>query len=267
MDAIRYALVLASFFTASCIEKTVVVVTTGRTGSTTLMALLNDCMQESFIQGEDDLAIWWLYKYWMSVGSFEVYTPNSTLYPAMRTRYYSTSMPFYGKVLPDQVATDLKAMLLRTLTGGRQDVRIAGLKEIRWLDRISEQRTYSNHWALGRADMDRYFSTNQTVRLNHLLDWLGEMLPKLHVVVLTRDAATQSQSAWYATRPNQVSQLQDENKILWNLEPSNYTRLHQFTFEAMLSKNATALEELYSFLGEPYNNTCVQEVLGKHHSF
>merc|ERR1712185_626948 len=109
----------------------------GRAGSTTLLSLLNNCVRDAFVQGENDFSVWWLYKYSLSVASYELcvdrasplpspcsrnmrntapfrYTKDSATYAHMRDgAFASPSMPFYRKVTPAHVEHELRALVAK----------------------------------------------------------------------------------------------------------------------------------------------------------
>jgi len=114
-------------------EKTVFVVATGRSGSSTLLALLNRCVAGAFVQGENDLALWWLYKYELSAASYGTYSGRSSD-PALRAFAATPSSPFYRRITADAVAPELDALVDATVRNGAC-ARVAGLKEVRWLER------------------------------------------------------------------------------------------------------------------------------------
>ena len=63
--------------------KAVVVLSQGRAGSTALLSLLNNCVRDAFVQGENDFSVWWLYKYSLSVASYELCVDRASSSPPL----------------------------------------------------------------------------------------------------------------------------------------------------------------------------------------
>ena len=62
--------------------KAVVVLSQGR-GSAALLSLLNNCVRDAFVQGENDFSVWWLYKYSLSVASYELCVDRASSSPPL----------------------------------------------------------------------------------------------------------------------------------------------------------------------------------------
>ena len=91
-----------------------------RASRATLQSLLNVCVNDAFIQGENDFSVWWLYKHALSTASYELYTKQSTTYTHMKTEYDEPSMPFYQKVLPEHVRSEQRALVMATIAHGKR---------------------------------------------------------------------------------------------------------------------------------------------------
>ena len=255
---------------ASGPKKTVVVLAQGRSGSTTLQSLLNVCVNDAFIQGENDFSVWWLYKHALSTASYELYTKQSTTYAHMKTEYDEPSMPFYQKVVPEHVRSEQRALVMATIAHGKR-ARVVGFKEVRWLERVMQDRPPGDSfWDKDdrRGALRGYRTGNTTQRLAHFFRWLGGVVPDLHVVVLTRDPAGQSKSAWFAQNPNAASEIARGNAVFEQTrrEPGMPRSFH-ITHDDLVNKDMRRLARLFGFLSEPFKEKCVRDELEKKHSW
>jgi len=109
---------------------------------------------------------------------------------------------------------------------------------------------------------------NATQRLAHFFRWLGGVVPDLHVVVLTRDPAGQSKSAWFAQNPNAASEIAHGNAVFEQTrrEPGMPRSFH-ITHDDLVNKDMRRLARLFGFLSEPFKEKCVREELEKKHSW
>jgi len=250
------------------LEKTVVVVTMGRTGSSALTVLLNECINDAFVQGENDLNLWWLYKYALSVESYEVYSPSGRTHPEMTEKYFDPGMPFYKQTRPDTVEKRLRALVLQTLTGGERH-RVGGMKEIRWIERArKDSHPEDKYWdmdSLAPVLRDYRAAHEPAERIAHFLQWLERFLPQLHVIVLTRNLESRSQSAW--NKGVSAEELKREDTILLSLLRKSYLRSTHVEFESLRSHNTTVLASLFMFLGEPFDGACAKRALERTVSF
>ena len=104
--------------------------------------------------------------------------------------YKSISMPFYEKVTPDRVRHDLRSLVMTTLAHEQRNrARIIGFKEVRLLSRVEEDLLPADpYWDKDdRLGVLRGYR-NGTVaqRLAHFFQWLDRLVPRLHVILLTR---------------------------------------------------------------------------------
>ena len=167
-----------------------------RSGSTTLQSLLNHCVNDAFIQGENDFSVWWLYKHALSTASYELYTKQSTTYARMKSEYDEPSMPFYQKVVPEQVRNEQRALVMATIAHSKR-ARVVGFKEVRWLERVQQDHLPGDSfWDKDdRRGALRGYRTGNTTQRPPTSSAGSGAVPDLHVIVLTRDPAGQSKSA------------------------------------------------------------------------
>lgn len=147
------------------------------------------------------------------------------------------SDPWYGAELVDidQFARRLFTTFCREVLHIPQGTRVAGFKEIRYLN-------------------DLNFLPRQ-------LDIMAQYFPKARFLFLTRDPAEVADSSWWRGHDKAVL-LPKLNRA--NAEFESYAASHPGCFHldyATYAHGAEALRPLYAFLGEPMDPVQVQSVL------
>jgi hypothetical protein len=206
------------------------VVTYGRSGSTLLMGLLNS-IPGYLLRGENWDALHHLYLFHRTLAD------GSRRWDPARLR--RRTHPFFGAGdFPVQRSLErTRELVLDTVLRPREDTRVTGFKEIRWY----------------REDVEEYVA------------WLREVFPGARFVVNTRDHAAVARSGWWAKHPEHAAQLPViEARMLAladALGPAAY-RVHYDDYVA----DPGVLRGLFDWLGEPYDEASVREVLATRHS-
>ncbi|HEX5086457.1 MAG TPA: sulfotransferase [Nocardioides sp.] len=208
----------------------VFVVTYGRSGSTLLMGLLNT-IPGYLIRGENWDALHHLFRFHRTL------LEGSRKWEPARLR--QRTHPFFGAGdFPARRSLEgIRALVIDTVLRPRDDTRVTGFKEIRWY----------------QDDVEEYAA------------WLREVFPGARFVVNTRDHEEVLRSGWWAKRPEHAEALPAvEARIVAlaeGLGDAAY-RVHYNDYVA----NPSVLRGLFEWLGEPYDEERVRQVLATRHS-
>jgi hypothetical protein len=208
----------------------VFVVTYGRSGSTLLMGLLNS-IPGYLVRGENWDALHHLFAFHRTLAE------GSRKWDPARLR--RPTHPFFGASdFPEQRSiARTRDLVVDTVLRPEADTRVTGFKEIRWY----------------RDDVEEYVA------------WLREVFPGARFVVNTRDHDEVRRSGWWAKHPENAESLpRVEARILAladALGDAAY-RVHYNDYVA----DPSVLRGLYDWLGEPFDEAAVREVLARRHS-
>jgi Sulfotransferase family len=208
----------------------VFVVTYGRSGSTLLMGLLNS-IPGYLLRGENWDALHHLFRFHRTLDE------GSRRWDPARLR--QRTHPFFGAgdFPARRSLEDIRRLVLDTVLRPKEDTRVTGFKEIRWY----------------QEDVEDYVA------------WLREVFPGARFVVNTRDHDEVRRSGWWAKRPENAEALAGiEARILALAEGLGAVayRVHYNDYVA----DPTVLRGLFDWLGEPYDEASVREVLATRHS-
>jgi hypothetical protein len=227
--------------------QSVLIVTYGRSGSTLLQGILNS-IPGCLIRGENFNFCEGLFL------SYKAYLRTQQEHGGDPTTSDASS-PWYGALHldADQYMADMGAMVRAHLTRGvpaGEQPKCMGFKEIRYLsmEMHGEPEAYA-------ANLHAY------------LDFLGRLLPGLGIVFLTREHAQVVKSAWWKTRSPEAVLAK---LVQFESAAREYARNRincSFIDYADLVRNDEVLASLFQFLGAPYNQAKVAEVLGQRHSY
>jgi hypothetical protein len=215
-------------------EKTIVILSVGRTGSSVLRALLDQTINDAFIQGENFLCTWWLYRYHVAMHR-QILRPNREF-----DSYEDERSPFFARVRTEEVEDDLRRLTVRSITRGRA-ARVYGFKEIRW------------HECSGGNidDVAEYFR------------FLSLYVSDVRLLISTRDPVELATSGWWhmdGTTPEEIARRQD-----WLLQLCDKGLRTFVVPHADIKVNN--LGPMFEFLGEPFRPADVARVLATRHSF
>ena len=208
------------------------VVTYGRSGSTLVAGLLN-ALPGYLIRGENRDAVHHLFRYHQTL-----LTESGR---ASQTKLRMKTNPFFGigDFPPERSIAAIRALVLQTVLRPKPDTRVVGFKEIRWY----------------HDDLEEYVA------------WLREVFPGARFVVNTRDHDDVLRSKWWGkgdVEANAEDLARIEGRILAladQLGDAAY-RIHYDDYVA----DPAVLRGLYAWLGEPWDEAVVREVLAVRHS-
>jgi hypothetical protein len=206
----------------------VFVVTYGRSGSTLLMGILNT-IPGWLIRGENRDAVHHLFAFHHTMGAESDRKRGTPLTPAH---------PWFGiDGFPRKRSLRLiRRLVTETVLRPEPDTRVTGFKEIRWY----------------HDDLEEYVA------------WLRRVFPGARFVVNTRDHADVLRSGWWAEGDHAAELAQNEGRLLRladELGDAAY-RVHYDDYVA----DPVALQGLFEWLGETWDEAAVREVMAVRHS-
>lgn len=214
-------------------DKIVIICATGRSGSTTMLRLINT-IPNSNICGENHGAIINLLEFYKNIK----YTTVKTI-----ETYNSTSLEqivnerkmcpaWYNSYNYNLIAGSIRNMIIN-LFKNKKETNVWGCKEIRFLD--------------GKIE---------------LLKELKELFPQLKVIIhVKKNISKQCKSKWYAEDANSIIKLAKRNNEFYKFYLENKDYCYFSTFEDMFElKN---LWEIFNFIGcrSEFNEKKIREVL------
>jgi hypothetical protein len=207
----------------------VFVVTYGRSGSTLLSGILN-AIPGYLIRGENRDALHHLFLFHQTLATEKERVGEQL--GRQRTH------PFFGigDVPLDKSIQDVRQLVLDTVLRPKDDTRVTGFKEIRWY----------------QPDLEEYVA------------WLGAVFPGAKFLVNTRNNADVLKSGWWADGDHAEGLAEAEAGILRlaeSLGDAAY-RVHYDDYAA----DPTVLRGLFDWLGEPFDEAAVREVMTKPHA-
>ena len=204
-------------------DKVVIICSTGRSGSTTMLRLINT-IPNTNICGENDnmiISILETYRKLKSTNSFKLDRDIGQLKPA-----------WYNSFSYRKIKYLIKEIIIEMFKN-KETTHLWGFKEIR----IVEPHILA------------------------LLNDFKELFPQLKVIIhIKQDTATQSQSSWWADRTDSINILNAANSALYQFyEICDYCFLS--TFENM--KNKTNIKNIFEFIDARryYDDTKISHVL------
>ncbi len=209
----------------------------GRSGTTLISGLLN-AIDGYLIRGENYNFPLFLYKAYRALieteNNAESFS-NTPTSPWYRGRYGSADFIDHCRLV-------IRAMLL----GGKPAAffNCVGFKEIRWLARDLQGESLANYF-----------------------EFLHQVMPKLGVIVTTRNIDSILQSAWWPSalvmEPSVGQEIIELYRDLEHLPGDNRFII---AYEQIVARDQR-LVQLFDFLGESYDPDLIDRVLAKKHSF
>jgi hypothetical protein len=217
----------------------VLIVTYGRSGSTLLQGVLNS-IEGALVRGENDNFVYHLFHAYQALCS-------STPKPGLRLEAHLPISPRYGagELDPAHFLETCRREIRTQLCAGREqprpEPRIFGFKEIRYIE--------------CRADFHEY------------LGFLRLVFPEPCFVFNTRDFDEVSRSSWWQThdRAELRALLDDMHRLFAEALAREPERGFLIDYQE-LTANGARVEELFAFLGAPYDRERVAAVLREPHS-
>lgn len=215
-------------------DKVVILCATGRSGSTTMLRLLNT-IPNSNICGENNAAIINLLEFYKNIKyttvTKTIQTYNSTsLEQIVNQRRMSPS--WYNSYNYNAIVMTIRTMIIN-LFKNKKETTLWGCKEIRFLD--------------GKIE---------------LLKELKELFPQLKVIIhVKKDIVVQSKSQWHAEDKKSIVKLAKYNNEFFKFYQRNKDYCYFSTFEDMF--DLAKLKQIFDFIdcGEGFNKDKVVEIL------
>ena len=218
------------------IEKTVFVITYGRSGSTLLQGVL-DSIPGYDIKGEN---------YSTLVPLFRSYRRSRVTRYQYGKDYCDSKNPWYGsdEIVPDSYAKSLCEVFIKEILRPKGGARVTGFKEIRYGGK-------------------EFPSSDEAVEY---LQFLKKFFPDAKFIFNERDLTATSKSAWWAKDKEAVDALNDllsRMKVMYEAHSDNSVWVKYDEYVEDLTK----LKPLFDFLGEEFSEEKLKLVLSKKHSY
>jgi hypothetical protein len=215
------------------------VMTYGRSGSTLLQGVLNS-IPGYLIRGENRQVLQYLHEF-----HARAVTQRGLQRRAQRRQDRpvggdATTHPFYGmdNFPVKKSLAGVRRLALDTVLRPEPDTRVTGFKEIRW------------------ADKD----------VADFVDWLRLVFPGARFVVNTRDLAAVSRSKWWAEMPDADARLAAREQRLLAVADDLGDAAFRVHYDDYAGK-PEALEPLFDWLGEEFDEARVRAVMDVPHSY
>ena len=221
------------------------IVTYGRSGSTLLQGVLNS-MPGVLVRGENYNLCYGLHL------SHKALLASKEEFGGDYSR--KVEHPWYGSSLldPARFIADARTLVMNQLLQGpeAQGAKVVGFKEIRY-----NAGTLN---APGEEGFER--------RLHDYLDFLGQLFPRLGLVVLTRPHDQVANSFWWKKyTPQQVDKLLTEFESATASFRNPAVKTYRIDYMDV-TRQTPVLRGLFDFVGVPYDAERVGQVLSREHS-
>ncbi|OED48123.1 hypothetical protein AB838_12685 [Rhodobacteraceae bacterium (ex Bugula neritina AB1)] len=216
------------------VEKTLFIITYGRSGSTLLQNMLNALPGYS-LRGENANLLAPLVRAWDDLRQSEQAA-------SMRARGTPSGphQPWYGyeAIDADRFGQDLADSFLRQVLRPEPDTRVLGFKEIRWHE--------------------------DPALFQPMLAFLARYMPDAHFLFNTRNHEEVRHSGWWRgmKRATVLEQLETAETLYarWQAaHPGRCLAMHYNSY----AKDPAAWKPLFAFLGEPFDPELVEAVLAR----
>lgn len=208
------------------------IVTYGRSGSTLLQGILN-AIPGYLIRGENREAVYHLYRFHRTCAdeARRVTRDDGTRLPVTH--------PFFGMDAfpPDRSLADLRGLMTHTLLRPGPDTRVTGFKEIRWYQKD----------------------------LAEFVAFLREVFPGARFIVNTRAHEAVLASAFWRSKPRD-GRLERAEQAMLDVAARLGEAAHRVHYDDYV-EDVTRLGELFTWLGEPFDEATVRDVMSVRHSY
>jgi len=217
----------------------VFLVTYGRSGSTLLQAVLN-AIPGYLVRGENRQALRHLWAFHATLADERKRVRREQRREDREPGTSTSSDPFFGvDGFPVQRSLrEIRRLVVDTVLRPEPATRVTGFKEIRW-------------YAEDTPDF---------------VAWLREVFPGARFIINTRDLDDVARSKWWAQDPEAHSKLARIERDLLALAESCGEAAFHVHYDDYVADPA-ALEPLFAWLGETYDETTVRAVLDRPHSY
>lgn len=209
----------------------VFVVTYGRSGSTLLMNILNSA-DGCLIRGENNNVLYHLYRSYTALVEARA---NHGRYAHEQTSAWWGIADIDTARYRQQIATLFVDSVLRP----EPDDRVVGFKEIR-------------------------FSREDIPDLGDFLQFLYSTFEDARIVVNHRKLSDVANSKWWRRDENSIHRLEEIDSRLWSL--NDPARVFHFEYDQALVDRGH-IERMFDWLGLPYDQQRVDEVMETRHSY
>jgi hypothetical protein len=208
------------------------IMTYGRSGSTLLQGLLN-AIPGYLIRGENRDAVYHLYRFHRTC------TDEARRVARKDGRRRPVTHPFFGiDAFPaDRSLEQVRELVTRTLLRPDPGTRVAGFKEIRWY----------------QVDLAEYVA------------FLREVFPGARFLVNTRDHEAVLASAFWQDKPRD-GRLQRAEKAILDVAADLGSAAHRVHYDDYV-EDPGRLAAMFDWLGEPFDEARVREVMSVRHSY
>jgi len=206
------------------------VVTYGRSGSTLLMGVLNS-IPGYLVRGENWDALHHLFRFHQTLAE------GRTRWQPARMR--QRTHPFYGAAdFPVKRSyARTRDLVVDTVLRPKHDTRVTGFKEIRWY----------------QDDLEEFVA------------WLRKVFPGARFLINTRNHDEVLRSGWWAKRPEDAAVLPAIEERILAVAASLQEAAYRVHYNDYVADPAT-LRGLFDWLGEPFDEARVREVMATRHS-
>jgi len=214
-------------------DKIVLLCCVGRSGSTSLMRILNT-IPNSNICGENHGAIFDLLRFYKNI---KITTRDKVIGDVKPVSYdfliqQNVKPAWYNSYHYGEIVNMIKFMIMR-LFKNKTETTLWGFKEIRW-------------------DNDNI----------DLIEEFKELFPQTRVIIMIRqNTQKQAKSAWFKEDPNSIHFIKSLNNRLTDFYKKHPDYVHFMTFERMFNKKH--LQDLFGFIGcsEEFDESKVLSVI------
>lgn len=215
------------------------VVTYGRSGSTLLQGILNS-IPGYLIRGENRQVLLHVHRFHRTAVKQRALHRRGQRKRGEPVGGLPVTKAWYGMDNFGVRASlrDSRRLALDTLLRPEPDTRVTGFKEIRWAG----------------DDVDGYVA------------WLRKVFPGARFVVNTRDLHAVARSKWWAERPDAYEHLREQEQGLLQLTESLGDAAFHVHYDDYV-KDPRALEPLFDWLGEEFDEARIRAVMDVPHSY
>lgn len=213
------------------VDKTVFIITYGRSGSTLLQNMIN-AFPGYIIRGENNNILLHLVRSW-----HDLYVFHPQKIARMKTNTLPCD-PWFGYEIidPDHFGKELAGVFMRQVLRVPPNTRVAGFKEIRW-----------------HQEPELFTPT---------LEFLRRYMPEARFVFNTRNHADVCHSGWWRKWPEDLVRKQLEGAeslyLAWrNAHPECSLAMHYDDY----TRSVEAWSPLFEFLNVPFQGQLVKQIL------
>ena len=215
------------------------IVTYGRSGSTLVQGILNS-IPGYLIRGENRQMLRSLYDFHRTGSRVRRWQRRQLAQDREGPGETNATSAYYGMdAFPKaRSLAGIRRLAVETLLRPDADTRVAGFKEIRWDD----------------EDVADFVA------------WLREVFPGARFVVNTRNLEDVAQSKWWGKDPEALERLTATERRLLDLAEQLGDAAHHVRYDDYVD-SPEALRPFFEWLGEPFDEQRVRDVLAVRHSF